>query len=409
VEVQHVIRFFRLGVLTAPAVALAIGWMPPHACALDLLVNETEDAVDAVSDGTCADAEGRCTLRAAVQEANGSVGPDSLTLPAGVYTLKRVGAGEDLAASGDLDVTGTMTLGGAGVAATVIQGKKDRVFHIAPGAQVEIRDLTITKGKVGGKGVTGNDASGGGVRNDGELLLERVVVTKNKAGDDAGGITNQGVLVLVDVTLSSNKAKDDAGGFDNDAGTVTLRGVTLSKNKAKDEAGGFESEEAGTVDGENVTVTGNKAREAGGVNVEQGGTLSLLNMTVTGNKAKEGGGGVNNEDGSTLELSSSVIAGNKKQNCGGTITSLGGNVEAGTSCGFAGPADQGGVADAGLEQLADNGGPTATHALAPGSPAIDFGDDAQCPLLDQRGLGRFDDPAVAGSICDSGAFERQAP
>lgn len=399
----------RLALLSSAAVALALGGPAPRAAALDLVVNETEDAVDAVIDETCADSEGRCTLRAAVQEANASVGPDSLTLPAGVYTLKRVGAGEDLAASGDLDVTGTMTLGGAGAAATVIQGKKDRVFHILPGAQVEIRDVTLTKGKAGGKGVTGNDASGGGVRNDGNLVLERVVVSKNKADDDAGGITNQDTLVLIDVTLTGNKAADDAGGFDNDGGTVTLRGVTLSKNKAKDEAGGFESEEAGTVDGENVTVSGNKAHETGGVNVEQGGAITLVNLTATGNKAKEGGGGVSNEDGSTLELSNSIVAGNKKQNCAGTIASLGGNVEAGTSCSFTGPGDQGGVADAGLEKLADNGGPTATHALAAGSPAIDAGDDATCPLLDQRGLGRFDDPAVDGTLCDAGAFERQGP
>jgi hypothetical protein len=144
--------------------------------------------------------------------------------------------------------------------------------------------------------------------------------------------------------------------------------------------------------------------------VEQGGLLALTNATVTGNKAKEGGGGVNNEDGSTVELRNSILDRNKKLNCGGAITSVGGgNLESGSSCGFAGPADLGGVADMGLEKLADNGGPTPTHALETGSPAVDFANDLACPANDQRGLPRFDDPAVQGSVCDAGAYERQGP
>ena len=392
--------------LLALTLALAI---PARALALDLVVDETDDAVDAAIDGTCADAEGRCTLRAAVQEVNATTGPHTIALPAGKFVLKRAGAGEDDGATGDLDLIGEVTLTGAGAALTVVQGKKDHVFHVLAGANVLMEALTITKGKSGGKGISGNDASGGGIRNQGTLELRNAILTKNKSSDDAGAIANEaGTLTLVDVTLSANKAKDDAGAFDNDGGTVTLRGVTVSKNKAKSEAGGFESEQGGTVDGENVTVSGNKAGETGGANVEQGGSIVLVNATITGNKSKDGGA-VTNEDGSFFEIASSLLAGNKGVNCDGLIESLGGNVEQGSSCGFGPPDDLGGVADAGLEKLADNGGPTQTHALAPGSPAIDAGNDVECPLLDQRGQARFDDPSVAGSVCDAGAFEHQGP
>jgi hypothetical protein len=390
---------------------LALPLTPAPAPTLDLAVNTTDDAVDAALDGVCADAAGTCPLRGAIQEANASLEDDTITLPAGVYLLKLVGANEDLGATGDLDVTGNVTVNGAGADATVIQGKKDRVVNVQPGVQLVLRDVTITKGKIGKKGETGDASSGGGIRNDGSLVLERVVVTRNKAADDGGGITNLGNLTLLDVTLSRNKAGDDAGAFDNDGGQIVLENVTVWKNKAKDEAGGFESEGVGIVTGTNVTISANKARDTGGANVEQGGLLVLTNVTVTGNKAKEGGGGLNNEGdaGSALELTNGILDKNKKVNCEGTIESLGGNVESGTSCGFAPPDDLGGVADMGLEPLADNGGPTETHAIGPDSPAVDFGQDTACPPTDQRDLPRFDAPAVQGSICDSGAFEFQGP
>lgn len=377
------------------------------ASAVVFTVDTTDDDVDAAIDGACADAAGRCTLRAAIQEANATpLDPDDIVVPAGTYKLTRVGAFEDAAATGDLDVTGPVTIQGAAAETTILQGKKDRVFDVS-GAGVFLQGLTVTKGKAP-KSDDDAESAGGGIRNTGSLEITGCVLTRNQAFDDSGAITNDaGTLVLTDVTLSSNKARDDAGALDNDGGTITLTDVTFAKNKAKDEAGAFESEEAGTITGVNVTVSGNKAREAGGVNAEQGGIVDLTNATITGNKSKLGGGGVQVEDdGSSLFLTNSIVAANKKLNCSGPVSSEGGNLDSGASCGFAPPDDQSGVADVGLDKkLADNGGPTPTHALLPGSPAIDFGDDLACPAQDQRGVGRFDDPAVNDGICDSGAFE----
>lgn len=369
-------------------------------------VDTTVDAVDAVIDGVCGDTSGRCTLRAAVQEANADAGSvDEINVPAGTYTLKRTGAFEDAAASGDLDLLGPVTIRGAGAGATIVKGKKDRVFDVYA-SEVLLIDLTVTKGKAP-KADDSDEEAGGGIRNVGSLELENIVVTRNKASNDSGGIANHdGTLVLRDVTVSRNSAKDDAGGLDNDGGTVVFDAVTFSKNKAKDEAGAFESEDGGSLVGENVTVSGNRAREAGGINASQGGIIELASATITGNRAKEGGGVQVEDDTSGIHLKNTIVARNKKTNCAGLVISAGGNVEDGASCGFATPGDRPNVANAGLDKkLRDNGGSTQTHALLPGSPAIDFAVDAECPPADQRGQVRYDDPAVDGSVCDSGAFE----
>jgi len=380
------------------------------ALGVEFAVNTTDDGADAALDGTCADAEGRCTLRAAVQEANANpLDADTIQLPAGVYGLKLAGALEDGAASGDLDVTGPLTIQGEDTATTIIRGKKDRVLDVFADGVI-VADLTITKGK-SPKSDVGGEASGGGIRNAGALELQRVVVTRNRAADDAGGIANDGgTLTLVDSTVSRNKATDDAGGMDNDGGTVTLNGVTFHKNKTKDEAGAFESEQGGTLVGTNVTVSGNKALEAGGVNAEQGGSIDLFNATLTGNKSKLGGNGVQVEDdGSAVAIQNTIVARNGKLDCSGPIESLGGNLDGDGSCGLAAPDDRPSVDPALEKKIADNGGPTETHALLPGSPAIDFAVDAACPPNDQRGTARVDDPAVEGDGCDSGAFELAPP
>ena len=112
------------------AQALANGWWtgtpdPTRyiaSVATVLVVNSPNDAVDAnPGDGVCETATaGECTLRAAVQEANALAGADTISIPAGVYTLSIPGADEDAAATGDLDSIGDLTISGAGIDATII-------------------------------------------------------------------------------------------------------------------------------------------------------------------------------------------------------------------------------------------------------------------------------------------------
>lgn len=135
-------------VLAGIFVCVATGY-PGVANALTFIVNSTLDAVDAVpGNGICATAGGACTLRAAVQEANGLPGADVILLPAGTYLLTIGGAGEQAGATGDLDITSSLTINGAGSATTIVDGNAiDRVFEVS-GGTIIMNDVTVRNGEL---------------------------------------------------------------------------------------------------------------------------------------------------------------------------------------------------------------------------------------------------------------------
>jgi predicted outer membrane repeat protein len=366
-------------------------------------VNSTKDQVDAAIDGVCASAEGLCTLRAAVQEAEATVAPDVINVPAGKYKLKLTGIFENESAAGDLDITQDLTINGAGVGVTIIQGKKDRVFDIFGEPVVAINNLTITKGAIVSKlAFPPEDLDGGGISIlfDAVVTLTDVAVVGNKATDDGGGIACGADLVMNRVTVEKNKARDDAGGVYTFVGTSTLTNVTIAKNRAGDQGGAMEVQSFLTCT--NCTLSGNKAKTDGGA-VHSEDSVLLINATLKGNKGGKGqAGGLQSDVGAQVEIRNTLLDTNKPLNCVGTVVLGGGNLESGASCGLAPAASD---VDIELEGLDDNGGSTKTHALKPESPAIDFGVDTDCPATDQRGVARVDVPAVGTGICDSGAFE----
>jgi len=184
----------------------------------------------------------------------------------------------------------------------------------------------------------------------------------------------------------------------------------------------------------NSTVSGNSAKTGGGGlynAINDTGLLALNYSTVANNTSDSdnngsgNGGGINNDQPGTATLQSSIVAGNKKGPTGtlnvtadcsgsGTMISQGFNLTgSGTGCGLGGAGDvtvtPANVFTNVLGVLANNGGPTKTHALLPGSPAIDAGNDSICaadPIngLDQRGVARPQGPA-----CDIGAYELILP
>lgn len=148
----------------------------------------------------------------------------------------------------------------------------------------------------------------------------------------------------------------------------------------------------------NVTLSGNRATESGGA-IHNVGTMALAHVSVLDSVAGTGGPGdvaIAAAAGS-LEVASSLIA----NGCAGSaVISDGGNLETpGDTCGFDQPTDLTGVADPRVAPLADDGGPTWTHALLAASPAIDLGIEAACLPTDQRGVARTD------GACDTGAYE----
>ena len=154
-------------------------------------VNSTADAVDAnIGDGICeTTAQGECTLRAAVQEANVSEGEDDITLPAGTYILTLSGDGENGGATGDLDhfsSSGRLIITGAGSGVTTISaaGLGDRLFDIA-NSTLALTGVTLTGGNVSGSGGAIGLVEAG-------AELRDVIVTGNSASVNGGGISVSG-------------------------------------------------------------------------------------------------------------------------------------------------------------------------------------------------------------------------
>lgn len=111
-----------------------------------------------------------------------------------------------------------------------------------------------------------------------------------------------------------------------------------------------------------------------------------------------------------MTLANTIVAENDGPNCNESCTSLGRNLDDDDTCGLDPGMDDLIFVDPLLEALADNGGPTPTHALASERPAIDAGDESACPPADQRGVPRpIDGDEDGTAVCDMGAYEYEPP
>ena len=224
--------------------------------------------------------------------------------------------------------------------------------------------------------------------------------------------------------MSGNSATGTGGGIYSFASGITLTNSTVSGNGTDGNGGGIFNN--GLLMLTNSTVSGNSASSGGGIYNAfiifvkiGGGKANLFNATITNNEAAVIGGGVLNVSGATFNFQNTILAGNftsgLPSDCAGTINSNGNNLMASlNNCTVNG----GGVtvADPKLGPLRNNGGPTQTHALLAGSPAIDGGDPNGCRdnagmLLptDQRGFLRPADGNNDDTVrCDIGAYEANA-
>lgn len=413
-----------------------------------LVVNSMADT----GNGVCDTAE--CTLREAILAANESLGLDEIVVPAGVYMLGLMGAGEDDAYTGDLDITDDVVIRGDTAVTTIIDANEiDRVFHIMGNVEARLQNLTIQNGFAGDGGGIFNrgtlyivnsaiisnrvnyDApeegwnTGGGIFNIGTIYMDGSSVIGNRTdqsmGDGpGGGILNGGILLANESEFRSNWAAG-GGAIFNGHGKVVLTACLLENNNARFFGGALQNFYEGdvtisrsTITGNNEsiynadastlllinsTVSGNTAfRTMGGI-MNWGGTAKIIHSTITNNATNSGywPGGIS---GSVI-LSRSIVAHNMGGDCSTAVVSRGYNLDSDGSCGLNETSDL--TADPLLGPLQDNGGPTATHALLPGSPAIDHIPTRLCPAtLDQRGLPRPADGNGDGLLaCDVGAYE----
>jgi hypothetical protein len=326
-------------------------------CALTIPVHATTITVTNTNDA------GAGSLRQALVDANDGDTIDATGI-SGVITLT----------SGQLLVDKSVMIKGPGADMLAIDGNMgSRVFQIGlgqTGETVTISGLTI-------RNAQGNFGGGIFTTNAVTATIINCTVSGSSAGF-GGGIFNDAAMTIANTTISGNIASEGGGAYNNGALTIT-----------------------------NSTFSGNSAQSVGGAVFNDKGTIQTTYSTVNNNSAFSGGGILNL---GTVEIGNTIlktgVSGDNILNESGTVTSLGYNLSNDDGGGFLnGPGDQINT-DPVLGPLQDNGGPTFTHALLPGSPAVDAGNPSFTPppRHDQRGRGFA--RVVHGRI-DVGSFEVQ--
>jgi CSLREA domain-containing protein len=270
-----------------------------------------------------------------------------------------------------------------------------------------------------------------GITNSGGQAGSTATLTEVRITDNGGGISNGGKFMLTNSTVARNGGAATVGGgvANGTKGTFTIINSTIAGNSATDRGGGIFNENdlarvGARVSLTNSTVSGNLARLGGGIynSATRGDAIvGLNNSTVAFNSASQGGGGIHQEedaDEGIVGLRNSLVAQNSAptgpdvldsdpeseifeviaffsligDSTGSGMRNLEGNQAGNASAPI----------DPRLGPLADNGGPTRTHALLLGSPAIDAASTPDCPTTDQRGVLR-----PQGAACDIGSYERR--
>lgn len=275
------------------------------------------------------------------------------------------------------------------------------------------RPLTITNSTLSGNSSTAGN--GGAIY--GNVTLTGSTLSGNSTPSGSGAGIYSGNSTITNSTLSGNIAAYDAGGIDSGSfSTVAILGSTLSGNQAGSNSygGAIFNHNAATTTLTNSTLSGNKAGYGGGIENQSGGIVNLMSVTMSGNQATNTGGIGGLANLGELNFVNTIIANSTEGDCdyfgAATIPIRSAIIVQDGHCYSAA------IDDVKLGPLANNGGPTKTHALLAGSPAIDAGDNSYCDdnpganNLDQRGYARpVDGDAVPGAVCDIGAYELQLP
>jgi CSLREA domain-containing protein len=361
------------------------------------LVVTTE--IDDLSVGECTNAGvgNGCTLREAITTANRDAGVETIlfAIPgAGPHTIELLVALPEI--SGDLKI-----INDTGNSITIHRNTSDprnnyRIFLVDAGTTVQMSNLILTNGVGGVQG-------GGGIRNDGTLVLTNMWITGNHGGDasdngNGGAVSNYGTLTVIGSTFSGNSCAN-GGALDNEATAFVT----------------------------NSTISDNTARSGGGIFHQSQNALTVTNSTVANNSASFGGGGILNNG--TITLRGAILGHNSAPTgpdiygAPGTTSSEGYNLIETDPLGTITDTQNAGTdvtgVDPGLYPLGFYGGVTPTHALYLSSPALDKGKNFATnalgnPILtDQRGFIRPFDLAQVnaqnGDGSDIGAFESTGP
>jgi hypothetical protein len=315
---------------------------------------------------------------------------------------------------GQLLINKDLTIAGPGAGRLTIKAfnpngsqNGSRIFNIDDGTasvlDVAISGLTLTGGDSG--------AVGGAISNHEELALTACTITGNDTYDLGGGIFNKGILTASECTVDGNVS--GLGGGLYNSGTATITDSLFTGNRAG--WSGAAVYNTGTLSLSNSTVSGNRVDDYmafGSIGAEGPSSLTVItNCTIWGNTGFSGGIWAAWTTGEApLHAANSII-----QEVAGDLGSWGYNLIGETVVGHGFHATDLLNVDPRLGPLQDNGGPTWTHALLPGSPAIDAGDpmavpgEYDVPAYDQRGAPFARVDVLGGQRIDIGAFEVHPP
>jgi hypothetical protein len=430
----------------------------------------TADSITVTTNDSRVRQDGQCSLIEAIVNANidaathsdcvAGSGADTIVLPVNAKVKLRAVHDKTYGATGLPTITTPITIEGNN--ATIFRQGNPAFRLIAVGSS---GDLTLQNVTLKG----GASLAGGGVFNNGTVTLENSIISGNKATSTnqyafGGGVYNKGTLTVQNSTISRNTVAGRSGFYGSsggggafNSGTLTIENSAVSGNTASGVGGGVlnlssynaptnitiinSTISRNTACGgggvsnsayyglssaaiSNSTISGNGATCSGGgiSNFSYGysASMTITNSTISGNTADHNGGGILNTYSSVLTLSRSLVSGNKAaagagiSNSGALVADnhnlFGSNGKAAVTGFTPGLTDivpaPGVTAAKILDRLKANGGPTQTHALKPGSPALDVlvFTDPDCAGTDQRGVAR-----PQGTGCDIGAFERDGP
>lgn len=384
----------------------------------DNVAHATSYLVTTTTDG------GAGSLRDAITQANANPGPDTISVPAGTYTLTIAGRDEEANLTGDLDVLGATTIVGTGAGLTIIDAAGiDRALDVIGGPTM-LQGLTITNGAP----AVVIPASGGNIRNkDGaDLTIQDSIVSNGDSNYGGAVFSDKGLLTILRTELVGNSVvgypgnSGIGGAIYKGGGSLVLTDSLVADNHADTNAIATMYVTAGLAV-TNSTIANNTA-ESRIVVLEAQQSMnfaaSFNHVTIANNTTVNFSGGA----GLNLNLISPAVmpvtvtgslfvnnfAGATSRNCTLTgngapvITSGDHNLSDDTTCtSFTQPGDLNNNQSTTLGALANNGGPTRTLALVAGSSALDAaGACGGVTLTDQRGVSR-----PQGSACDTGAFE----
>jgi uncharacterized repeat protein (TIGR03803 family) len=312
----------------------------------------------------------------------------------------------------------SIAINGPGANLLTIDGNNSiEVFSVDSGVSAVLNGLTIAHGDA---------SSGGGIFNSGALALSNCTLSGNQATsltNGGGALTNAGTATVTNSTFTNNSAASSGGAICDVDGVLNVSDSTFSGNSAFDGGAILSNSAPDMVTVTNSTFSQNSATIAGGGIYNCYGSLTVSSCTFSGNAAHSpysfgGGAGIYYNGIGSATVTNTIVA--NSLGWGGVFLASGGNsftgsndliddtsAGANSSNGYFGAASLYNVA-AGLDPngLQNNGGPTQTIALLPGSPALDAGSNAAASAAglatDQRGQARITDGAV-----DIGAFESQ--